>query len=72
MTPQERYARDPDFHKLVDLLTNFVIRCEFSPTELREAAVLAAIRYEQQYARPVYVKEGDSLRRVDSYHGREG
>lgn len=72
MTPAERYERDNDFRMLVDVLTHQIIACQYSPTELREAAMLAAIRYETYHARPKYVAGGDSLRRVDSYHGREG
>lgn len=46
MTPQERYLRDPEFHTLVDLLENFIQQAKYTPTELREACILAATRYE--------------------------
>lgn len=42
----QRYLRDPEFHALVDLLESFIHRAKFSATELREAALLATIRYE--------------------------
>jgi hypothetical protein len=73
MTPEERYGRDPKFHLLVDLLTQQIIECEYTPTELREAAILAAIRYETFHARPKYQMDHPfgSMHRVDSYHGRE-
>ena len=46
MSPEERYQCDPWFHRLVDMLTHFIIEAKFTPSELREAAILAAIRYE--------------------------
>jgi len=46
MSPEERYQCDPWFHKLVDTLTHFIIAAKFTPSELREAAILAAIHYE--------------------------
>jgi hypothetical protein len=49
MTPQERYARDVDFHALVDTMQMFITKCQLTPTELREAAMLAAIHYEERH-----------------------
>jgi hypothetical protein len=46
MIPQERYYRDVEFKTLVDTLETFIHRCQYTPTELREAALLAAIHYE--------------------------
>ena len=48
MTPREKYMRDPEYHALVAMLESFIERCQFSPTELREAALLACIRYEER------------------------
>jgi hypothetical protein len=47
LSPQERYRDDPQFRQLVDWLTAFVHQAAFTPSELREAAILACIRYEQ-------------------------
>jgi hypothetical protein len=47
MMPEERYNRDPQFHQLVNVLMGCIRRAEFTPTELREAVILAAIKYEQ-------------------------
>jgi hypothetical protein len=52
---EERYRRDPVFHALVNFIYDSIVRCDYTPTELREAAMLAAIKYEQNYARPVMV-----------------
>lgn len=58
LSPQERYARDNSFRTLVDLMTMMIERCEFTPTELREAAILAAIRHDQRHGPLVYVLDG--------------
>jgi hypothetical protein len=74
LSPQERYQRDANFKMLVDMLTDQIVCLEYTPTELREAAMLAALRYELIHARPAFLlsKDGGSvLGRVDSYHGRE-
>lgn len=46
LTPQERYYRDPEFKRLVDVMVSMIHKANFTPTELREAAILAAIIYE--------------------------
>jgi hypothetical protein len=70
-SPQERYEYDAQFRQLVDTLTSFIVNCQFSPSELREAAMLAAIRYEMIHARPSYIVSDNAIDRVDSYHGRK-
>lgn len=44
--PRERYQRDPEFKQLVDMMTSFIHKAQFSPTELREASLLACCNYE--------------------------
>jgi len=70
-TPQERYDTDAHFRMIVDVLTQQIIECNYSPSELRDAAMLAVVRYETLYTRPKYLMENDSLRRVDAYHGKQ-
>lgn len=48
-TPQEKYTNDPLYYQLVNMLELFIEKAEFTPSELREAAVLACIRYEQRH-----------------------
>lgn len=50
-TPRDKYQNDPEYHKLVCLLESFVERARFTPSELREAAVLACINYEMRHVR---------------------
>jgi hypothetical protein len=70
-TPQERYDTDNAFRTLVDMMMYQIIQCNYSPSELREAAILAAIQYETIHARPAFLVDGQSMRRVDGYHGRD-
>jgi hypothetical protein len=62
---EERYHRDEHFRQLVDVLTHFVQQLHLTPTELREAAVFACIRYETHIAR-----EAVRYMRVDEGVGR--
>ena len=47
LSAEERYRRDVQFKALVDTLQNLIHHGQYTPTELREAAVLAATRYYQ-------------------------
>jgi hypothetical protein len=55
MTPDERYQRDPMFRHLVDQLHHQIREARYTPTEIREAAMLAQIHYEQTTLRPIFV-----------------
>lgn len=65
LRPDERYRRDPKFAGIVDLLTSLLAAAEYTPTELREATMLAAIRHEMYNARYVYRIAGPTIERVD-------
>ncbi len=56
-SPRDRYHNDPLFHLLVDTLLHQIIQCNYTPSELREAAVLACILYAEKYdtSRRVYM-----------------
>lgn len=47
-SPRERYLNDPEFYALVDMMFAYISACRFTPGEMREAAVLASIMYEEQ------------------------
>jgi hypothetical protein len=51
MGPEERYGRDPLFRQMVDYLQTFINAAQMTGTEIREAAILAAIHNEQQSER---------------------
>jgi hypothetical protein len=46
MTARDRYENDPQFRMLVDLIHSWIRECKYTPTEVREAAMLAAIQYD--------------------------
>lgn len=50
-TVEERYQRDPMFRSLVDTLYTLIQQARYTPTEIREAAMLAQIQYEQRTIR---------------------
>ena len=43
----ERVKIDPEFAQLVDMMEAFMHRCEFTPSEMRQAAIMASIQFEQ-------------------------
>jgi hypothetical protein len=55
MTPDQRYHSDAQFRCLVDMLSAYVERADFTPSELRIAATLASIKYESRRVRPMFV-----------------
>ena len=54
-TPREKYMNDPEYHRLVDMLEQFVDSARFTPSELREASVLACINYEMRHVRDMTI-----------------
>ena len=66
-TVAERYDRDPMFRVLVDTLYLQIQQARYTPTEIREAAMLAQIRFEQRTLRPMIIP----LRCEDEPYHRE-
>jgi hypothetical protein len=62
--PENRYYRDPYFSSLVDLLESFIHRTQYTPSELREAALLAAIHYENRNIRTRRVSCGSEFKPI--------
>lgn len=50
-TPAEKYMNDPEYNALVKMLEQFIERARFTPSEMREACVLACINYEMRRVR---------------------
>lgn len=58
LTPAERYQTDPAFHLLVDFLRGMLGQGDYTPSELREAVILAAT-----------IHEADTIRRAPFWTG---
>lgn len=52
---EDRYRRDPQFHTVVDMLEHLIRSANMTPTEVREAAILATIHYENYTVRPFWI-----------------
>jgi hypothetical protein len=65
LSPEDRYLRDPWFHNLVDLIrVQLLGGGQFTPTEVREAAILACTMHEQRRpAMPIYIGPDDHWKR---------
>ena len=63
-----RYQTDPQFKNLVDLFESFLHRADFTPSEIREAAMLASINYELTSIRKVYVVSPSLESALDYFH----
>jgi hypothetical protein len=55
---EKRYREDIEFRTLVDTMEMLIVNCRFTPTELRQGAILAAIRYEQRQPRVYNTVDG--------------
>lgn len=70
LTPEDRYRTDVAFAALVDTMHDYIVRVRFTPSELREAAILAAIRYELRRPVPARLIEAEAL--LDALKGAMG
>lgn len=68
---EARAHRDVAFNSLVGLLEMFLHRHEFSPSELREAVILAATRYEMKICRPMFMLKDEEVREFLARTGRD-
>jgi len=71
-TPKEKYMNDPEYNRLVNMLENLIAQAQFTPSELREACVLASINYEMRNIRHfnisnIHPKLEDALRTLDEF-----
>lgn len=71
-TPREKYMNDPEYHALVQMLEQFIERARFTPSELREAAVLACINYEMRHIREKTIdpRAAEAFRILDDFTTR--
>ena len=67
--PQEKYDNDITYRNLVDTMESLIHAGQFTPSELREAAVFASIRYEMRrehiYRLPLTSEIEEALEHVE-------
>lgn len=63
-----KYQTDTQFKHLVDLFESFLHRADFTPSEVREAAMLASIHYEMMSPRRVYIPSVRLEIELDKFH----
>ena len=56
-TPKDRYQRDNHFRALVDMMVGHIRQCNYTPSEMRDASILASIIYEETTIRRIIVPE---------------
>jgi hypothetical protein len=54
-TPESNYRNNAEYRVLVDTFESLIHKAQYTPTELREAAVLAAIHYERCRIQPRFL-----------------
>ncbi len=64
-TSIDRYQHDPVFRALVDSLTFQIGQGNYTPTEVREAAMLAQINFENSYLKKIYISDVESIRNLN-------
>ncbi len=64
--PEDRYNRDPAFKSLVDVMHAFIQRAEYTPTEMREAALLACIHHDRLNVRHTLYLDQDQFNMTET------
>ena len=54
LSPEEAYKYDATFRRVVDLMRAHLSVYEITPSELRQAAILAATMHESQRVKPLF------------------
>lgn len=67
-TPEARYQSDLGFRRIVDMMEAMIHQAETTPSELREASLLAAIHLEYRQLRHIhgYTMTVETARRCHS------
>ncbi len=68
-TPKDKYINDPRYKYLVDALEQLISQARFTPSELREACILACINYGMRHVcqRTIDPMVDEALRILDDY-----
>lgn len=60
-SPRYRYYNDAQFATLVNLMISHITQCHYTPSEMRDAAMLASILYESTHVRRYLVPPNSEL-----------
>lgn len=73
-SPKDKYLNDPEYRYLVDMMESLIERARFTPSELREASILACINYEMRHVRESVQDPRvlSALETLDEYVMRKG
>lgn len=63
-----RYINDAMFKNLVDYMESFIQKGDFTPSEVREASMLASIHYEMTSPRGMYIPSPRLEIELDRFH----
>lgn len=58
---ERRYRTDATFRQMVDVMLQHVITMQFTPADMREAAMYASLRFEAEYRRIQYRVDGEII-----------
>lgn len=48
-TPKDRYDNDPTYRNMVDIMESMLVAYQFTPSEMREMAIMASMHFEMRY-----------------------
>ena len=75
-TLRDKYYHDPQYHALVQNLIRLITDCRYTPSEMREACILASIIYEENRPHDRYFKNDEkvlsALNTIDTWLDKEG
>ena len=71
-SPRDKYMNDPEYHALVCALERHIDMARFTPSELREACMLASINYEMRHIREMQIdpRTADAIGILDEFVSR--
>ena len=63
-----KYQTDVHFKNLVDYMESFIHKGDFTPSEVREASMMASIHYEMTSIRKMYIPSAGIEIALDVFH----